>query len=130
MRSQIPSFRLPEDVLNEEVNYILDMGIHTQFKTYVASLKEVLAKDYDAVFIGTGAPRGKDLANLPGREEAKANIHIGIEWLASVAFEHTEKIGKNVIVIGGGNTAMDCCGLLEGWVAIMFVSWCEAHLMK
>lgn len=109
MRSQIPSFRLPEDVLNEEVNYILDMGIHTQFKTYVASLKEVLAKDYDAVFIGTGAPRGKDLANLPGREEAKANIHIGIEWLASVAFEHTEKIGKNVIVIGGGNTAMDCC---------------------
>ena len=109
MRSQIPSFRLPEDVLNEEVNYILDMGIHTQFKTYVASLKEVLAKDYDAVFIGTGAPRGKDLANLPGRMEAKANIHIGIEWLASVAFEHTDKIGKNVIVIGGGNTAMDCC---------------------
>jgi len=98
MRSQIPSFRLPEDVLNEEVNYILDMGIHTQFKTYVASLKEVLAKDYDAVFIGTGAPRGKDLANLPGREEAKANIHIGIDWLASVAFEHTEKKGKNDIV--------------------------------
>ncbi|HPH18400.1 FAD-dependent oxidoreductase [Haliscomenobacter sp.] len=108
MRSQIPSFRLPESVLNEEVNYILDMGIHTHFKTYVSSLRDVLNQGYDAVFVGTGAPKGRDL-NIPGREEGKANIHIGIEWLASVAFEHTNKIGKNVIVLGGGNTAMDCC---------------------
>lgn len=108
MRSQIPSFRLPESVLNEEVNFVLDMGIHTHFKTYVSSLREVLNQGYDAVFIGTGAPKGRDL-NIPGREEGKANIHIGIEWLASVAFEHTAKIGKKVIVLGGGNTAMDCC---------------------
>ena len=108
MRSQIPSFRLPETVLNEEVNLILDMGIHTHFKTYVSSLKDVLSKGYDAVFVGTGAPRGRDL-KIPGREEGKANIQIGIEYLASVAFEHTAKIGKNVIVLGGGNTAMDCC---------------------
>lgn len=108
MRSQIPSFRLPNSVLDEEVNYILDMGIHTHFKTYVSSLREVLNGGYDAVFVGTGAPKGRDL-NIPGREEAKANIHIGIEWLASVAFEHTDKIGKKVIVLGGGNTAMDCC---------------------
>jgi len=108
MRSQIPSFRLPNSVLDEEVNYILDMGIHTHFKTYVSSLREVLDGGYDAVFVGTGAPKGRDL-NIPGREEAKANIHIGIEWLASVAFEHTDKIGKKVIVLGGGNTAMDCC---------------------
>ena len=108
MRSQIPSFRLPETVLNEEVNYILDMGIHTHFNHYVESLKEVLQKDYDAIFVGTGAPRGRDL-KVPGREEGGANIHIGIEWLASVAFEHTDKIGKKVIVLGGGNTAMDCC---------------------
>lgn len=108
MRSQIPSFRLPESVLNEEVNYILDMGIHTHFKTYVSSLKNVLDQGYDAVFVGTGAPKGRDL-NIPGREEGKANIYIGIEWLASVAFEHTSKIGKKVIVLGGGNTAMDCC---------------------
>ena len=109
MRSQIPSFRLPESVLDEEVGYILDLGIHTQFRHYVSSMKEVLSKDYDAIFVGTGAPRGRDLNDLPGRHEAGANIQIGIEFLASVAFEHTNKIGKNVIVLGGGNTAMDCC---------------------
>jgi formate dehydrogenase (NADP+) beta subunit len=109
MRSQIPSFRLPEHVINEEVGFILDMGIHTHFKTRVNSLKEVVEQNYDAVFVGTGAPKGRDLYDLPGRQEGDANIHIGIEWLASVAFEHTDKIGKKVIVLGGGNTAMDCC---------------------
>jgi formate dehydrogenase (NADP+) beta subunit len=109
MRSQIPAFRLPESVLEEEVDYILRLGIHTHFKHYVSSLKEVLDKDYDAVFVGTGAPRGRDLPDLPGRQEGAANIHIGINWLGSVAFEHTDKIGKRVIVLGGGNTAMDCC---------------------
>ncbi|MCU0360963.1 MAG: FAD-dependent oxidoreductase [Bacteroidia bacterium] len=109
MRSQIPAFRLPEAVLNEEVGYILDLGIHTHFNTYVSSLKELLEKDYDAIFIGTGAPRGKDLADLPGRWDTTTNIHIGINWLSSVAFEHSKTIGKNVIVLGGGNTAMDCC---------------------
>ena len=108
MLSQIPAFRLPIEVLGEEVNYILDLGIHTHFKTYVSSLKEVLDKKYDAVFIGTGAPRGRDL-DIPGRKQADANIHIGIEWLSSVAFDHTDSIGKNVIILGGGNTAMDCC---------------------
>ena len=108
MLSQIPAFRLPETVLDEEVNYILDLGIHTHFKHYVTSLKEVLEQDYDAVFVGTGAPRGREL-KIPGREEGAANIHIGINWLNSVAFEHTSKIGKTVIVLGGGNTAMDCC---------------------
>jgi NADPH-dependent glutamate synthase beta subunit-like oxidoreductase len=109
MRSQIPAFRLPEQVLDDEVDYILRLGIRTHFKHYVSSLKEVLAQDYDAVFVGTGAPRGRDLPDLPGRQEGDANIHIGINWLASVAFEHTDKIGKTVIVLGGGNTAMDCC---------------------
>jgi len=109
MRSQIPAFRLPETVLEEEVDYILDLGIHTHFNHYVDSLKGVLEKDYDAVFVGTGAPRGRDLPDLPGRQEGAANIHIGINWLGSVAFEHIHKIGKTVIVLGGGNTAMDCC---------------------
>jgi formate dehydrogenase beta subunit len=109
MRSQIPSFRLPESVLDEEVGYVLNMGIKTHFNTYVDSMARILAQKYDAVFVGTGAPRGRDLANLPGRKEAEANIHIGIDWLSSVAFDHTENIGKNVIVLGGGNTAMDCC---------------------
>ncbi len=109
MRSQIPAFRLPEHVLEEEVDYILRLGIHTHFKHYVDSLKDVLEKDYDAVFVGTGAPRGRDLPDLPGRQEGASNIHIGINWLGSVAFEHTDKIGKTVIVLGGGNTAMDCC---------------------
>jgi formate dehydrogenase beta subunit len=109
MRSQIPAFRLPETVLEEEVDYILDLGIHTHFNHYVDSLKGILEKNYDAVFVGTGAPRGRDLPDLPGRREGDANIHIGINWLGSVAFEHTHEIGKRVIVLGGGNTAMDCC---------------------
>ncbi len=109
MLSQIPAFRLPIEVLRQEVNYILDMGVVTTFDHYVDSLKSVLDMNYDAVFVGTGAPRGKDLENLPGRQEASANIHIGIEWLANVAFEHTATIGKRVLVLGGGNTAMDCC---------------------
>lgn len=108
MRSQIPSFRLPETVLNQEVNFVLDLGVHTHFNQYVNSLKELLGQGYDAVFVGSGAPKGRDL-NIPGRKEADANVHIGINWLASVAFEHTKKIGKKVIVLGGGNTAMDCC---------------------
>jgi NADPH-dependent glutamate synthase beta subunit-like oxidoreductase len=108
MRTQIPAFRLPESVLEEEVDYILDMGIHTHFNTYVSSMREMLEKDYDAIFVGTGAPQGRNL-KLPGSEEASANIHIGIEWLAGVAFEHISSVGKKVIVLGGGNTAMDCC---------------------
>lgn len=108
MLSQIPSFRLPEGVLDEEVNYIVERGISTQFNTEVDSLNALLEKDYDAIFIGTGAPSGRDL-NVPGREEGKANIHIGIQWLDSVSFGHTTEIGRKVIVLGGGNTAMDCC---------------------
>lgn len=109
MRSQIPSFRLPNSVLDQEVNVILDMDIVKHFNQYVTSLKEIIDGGYDAVFVATGAPKGKDLPNLPGRWDAKENIHIGIQWLANVAFEHTSKIGKKVIVLGGGNTAMDCC---------------------
>ena len=109
MRSQIPSFRLPETVLDEEVGYILGMGLVTHFNHYVDSLKELIGQNYDAIFVGSGAPRGRDLPTLPGRQEGDKSIHVGIDWLASVAFEHVEKIGKRVIVLGGGNTAMDCC---------------------
>jgi len=108
MRTQIPRFRLPVEVLEEELNYILDMGINCRFGTEITSMKELLAEDFDAIFVGTGAPLGKTL-KLPGHEEAAANIHTGIEWLANVAFEHIDSIGETVIVLGGGNTAMDCC---------------------
>ena len=108
MRTQIPRFRLPGEVLEEELHYILDMGINCRFGEEISSMKDLLREDYDAIFVGTGAPLGKHL-DLPGYQEAKENIHTGIEWLASVAFEHIDSIGNKVIVLGGGNTAMDCC---------------------
>lgn len=108
MRTQIPRFRLPAEVLDEELNYILEMGVTCRFGEEITSMRDILAEGYDAVFVGTGAPLGKRL-DLPGRDEAKDNIHTGIEWLASVAFEHISSVGKNVLVLGGGNTAMDCC---------------------
>ena len=108
MRTQIPKFRLPESVIDEEVGYVLDLGIEFRNGERIDSMKALLAENWDAVFVGTGAPRGRDL-RIPGREEAAKNIHIGIEWLANVAFGHVERIGRRVIVLGGGNTAMDCC---------------------
>jgi formate dehydrogenase beta subunit len=108
MRTQIPKFRLPDSVLDEEVAYILDLGMEFRPGRRIDSLKALLAEGYDAVFVGCGAPRGRDL-NIPGRKEAAANIHIGIDWLSSVSFGHISKIGKRVVVLGGGNTAMDCC---------------------
>lgn len=108
IRSQIPKFRLPDSVIDEEVGYILDLGVKTRFGCYVDSLRDLLDEGYDAVFVGSGAPRGRDL-DIPGREQAAGNIHIGIDWLASVAFGHVKGIGRRVLVLGGGNTAMDCC---------------------
>ncbi len=109
MRVNIPSFRLPQAVLDEEIGVIIDMGVDLQLGVPVHSMRELLKSGgYDAVFVGTGAPHGKDL-RLPGRDEAAANIHIGIAWLESVAFKHIEKIGQRVLIIGVGNTAMDCC---------------------
>ncbi len=108
MRSNIPAFRLPESVLDEEIGMILGMGVDLRLGTPVESLRALLAEGFDAVFVGSGAPKGKEL-RLPGRDEAAANVHIGISWLESVAFGHTERIGARVLIIGVGNTAMDCC---------------------
>ena len=108
MRTQVPRFRLPESVIDEETDYILDLGVDFRGGQRIDSMKALLDGGYDAIFVGCGAPRGRDL-DLPGRWEAKENIHIGIDWLSSVSFGHIDKIGRRVIVLGGGNTAMDCC---------------------
>jgi NADPH-dependent glutamate synthase beta subunit-like oxidoreductase len=107
MRTNIPQFRLPPKVLDEEIGYILDMNVDLKLNHPVDSLKDLLAEEYDAVFVGSGAPRGKNL-EIPGRYDSD-RIHIGIDWLESVAFEHTKEVGKRVLIIGVGNTAMDCC---------------------
>ena len=108
MRTQVPRFRLPEEVIDEECGYILDLGVEFRAGVRVNSMKALLGEGFDAVFVGCGAPRGRDL-DLPGRQEAKASVHIGIDWLSSVSFGHITKVKPRVIVLGGGNTAMDCC---------------------
>ena len=109
VRTQIPKFRLPDSVIDEECQYILDLGVNLRLNHWVKSLKSLVEDpQWDAIFVGTGAPRGRD-ADLPGRQEAAAHIHIGIDWLANVAFGHITSVAPRVIVLGGGNTAMDCC---------------------
>jgi formate dehydrogenase beta subunit len=108
MRVNIPAFRLPEEVLDEEIGYIVNMGVDVKYNTPVTSLKALVdSKEFDAVFVGTGAPKGKEL-DLPGRHDTD-QIFIGIEWLESIHFGHIDSVGKRVLIIGVGNTAMDCC---------------------
>ena len=107
MRSNIPAFRLPAAVLDEEINYIVDIGVDLRLSSPIQSMRSLLGEKFDAIFVGSGAPKGRDL-NIPGRYDSD-RIHIGIEWLGSIAFGHTESIGERVLIIGVGNTAMDCC---------------------
>ena len=108
MRTNIPSFRLPGSVIDEEISAIVDMGVDLRLGHRIDSMKTLLDEGFDAIFIGSGAPKGKELT-LPGRQEGAANIHIGISWLESIAFGHVTSVGRNVLIIGVGNTAMDCC---------------------
>jgi len=130
MRSNIPSFRLPTKVLDEEIGTILDFGVDLRLNTPVESLRALLDEGYDAVFVGTGAPTGRNL-ELSGRYDTE-NVHIGITWLTSVAFGHVHSIGERVLIIGGGNTAMDCCrtSLRLGGKDVKVVARKPRHLLK
>src|SRR5205814_1940916 len=107
MRTNIPAFRLPQAVLDDEIDIILNMGVDIRYNSPIDSMKALLAQGFDAIFVGSGAPRGKEL-DIPGRHDTD-RIHIGIDWLESIAFGHTDSIGETVLIIGVGNTAIDCC---------------------
>ena len=130
MRTNIPTFRLPPKVLDEEINMIVDMGADLRLGHEITSMKDLLEEDFDAVFVGSGAPRGRNL-EVPGRYDSD-RIYIGIDWLESVAFEHIDSIGKNVVIVGGGNTAMDCCrtSLRLGGTRVMVTARKPRHLLK
>ena len=130
MRTNIPTFRLPPKVLDEEINMIVDMGADLRLGHDISSMKDLLDEDFDAVFVGSGAPRGRNL-EIPGRYDSD-RIYIGIDWLESVAFEHIDSIGENVVIVGGGNTAMDCCrtSLRLGGKRVMVTARKPRHLLK
>lgn len=130
MRTNIPAFRLPPKVLDEEINMIVDMGADLRLGHDISSMKDLLDEDFDAVFVGSGAPRGRNL-EIPGRYDSD-RIYIGIDWLESVAFEHIDSIGENVVIVGGGNTAMDCCrtSLRLGGKRVMVTARKPRHLLK
>lgn len=130
MRTNIPAFRLPPKVLDEEINMIVDMGADLRLGHDIGSMKDLLDENFDAVFVGSGAPRGRNL-EIPGRYDSD-RIYIGIDWLESVAFEHIDSIGENVVIVGGGNTAMDCCrtSLRLGGKRVMVTARKPRHLLK
>jgi len=130
IRSNIPKFRLPPEVIDEEFDVIVEQGINLHLNHPIESLKNLLDEDYDAVLVGTGAPKGREL-DLPGRYDTD-QIHIGIAWLESVAFDHIDEVGEKVLIIGGGNTAMDCCrtSLRLGGKDVKVIYRGERHAMK
>ncbi len=130
MRSNIPRFRLPPAILDDEIDAIVDMGAELRLNSPVESMAALLDEGYDAIFVGSGAPQGKNL-ELPGRYDTD-RIHIGIAWLESVAFDHIDSIGEKVLIIGGGNTAMDCCrsSLRLGGKDVRVMARKPRHLLK
>ena len=117
IRSNIPKFRLPPEVIDEEFDVIVEQGINLHLNHPIESMTSLLEEEYDAVLVGTGAPKGREL-DLPGRYDTD-QIHVGIAWLESVAFDHIDEVGEKVLIIGGGNTAMDCCRTLSDLAARM-----------
>ncbi|MDB3990217.1 FAD-dependent oxidoreductase [Gammaproteobacteria bacterium] len=130
IRSNIPKFRLPPEVIDEEFDVIVEQGINLHLNHPIESMTSLLEEEYDAVLVGTGAPKGREL-DLPGRYDTD-QIHVGIAWLESVAFDHIDEVGEKVLIIGGGNTAMDCCrtSLRLGGKDVKVIYRGERHTMK
>ena len=131
MRTNIPRFRLPPRVLDDEIGMIIDMGVDLRLNTPIKSMQALLDQGFDAIFVGTGAPKGGDI-DIPGRHDDPDHVHIGIQWLESVAFKHIDSIGKKVLIIGAGNTAMDCCrtSLRIGGEDVRVMARKPRHLLK
>ena len=105
MRFGIPAYRLPREVLDSEIKDIENMGVEIKTNTKIESIDDLFEQGYDAVLVAIGAHKGQKLS-IPGAENP--GVLIGIDFIRDVNMGERVPLGKNVLVLGGGNVAFDC----------------------